>query len=224
MSCDPYPDNWGKTTIRFAEDNICGWVAQPANTWSNLAYIIFALVMVWEIQKFKILNRIMWGFPITSALIGLTSGFYHASATFIGQFFDFAAIYVFGAYLIYLALNRRNIRQKYLLTGLGVMIVILLLTLWFLPFLRIYIAFGMLFVLLYVEFTNKVKPATYRNLYIGLSVFALAYGIWLLDQRYIWDIDHVEHFINGHAIWHVLTAVSIYFGYKHYSQESLNNR
>lgn len=218
MNCSNYPLFLGEPTIKFAEDNLCGWVIQPANTWSNLTYLVIALLISWDLSKTVNRNKVLWGFPVVASIIGLSSGFYHASATFVGQFLDFASIYILGAYLIYLVLSRRQIKQIHLLYLLGLLISALLLTLWFFPFLRIWLAFGLLFCLIYLELKSPLKPATFKNLYFALGFLALAFIPWLLDLFYIWDLDSLEHWVNGHAIWHIVNSISIYFGFRHYSQ------
>ncbi len=46
----PLPDGcpwsgWTLPNLKWCEDNVCAWVTAPANTWSNLAYIFFSLLM-----------------------------------------------------------------------------------------------------------------------------------------------------------------------------------
>jgi Ceramidase len=216
LACESLYSNLGKPTIQFAENNLSGCIAQPANTFSNIAYIIIAIMAAFVLAKTK--SKLLYLFPFVYVLIGFTSGFYHASATFVGQFFDFFSIYMLGSVLIYFAAKRSlNISTKlltfiliFLTFGLGFV-------LWYAPFLRIFIAFGELFLLLYLEYKNrKLYHTTYTHFATALRVFLVAFGIWMLDETMIWDIDWLEHYINGHAIWHILTAVSLWFVFKHY--------
>jgi hypothetical protein len=58
-------------------------VAQPSNAWSNLAYIIASLFILYEVM-FKKQPKFLLGFAFSVFLIGISSFFYHASATFVG--------------------------------------------------------------------------------------------------------------------------------------------
>jgi Ceramidase len=208
--------NLGTPTIQFAENNLSGCIAQPANTFSNIAYLVVAICALYLLRKTKI--KPLYLFPFTFAIIGLSSAFYHASATFVGQFFDFFSIYILGSTLLYFAaLPFIKTRQSGLLILLAFLTITLGFTLWFAPYLRIVIAFSELFFLIYLEYLNRKNTSEYRWLFTrALQVFILAFGVWLLDLNYIWDIDWLEHYINGHAVWHVLTAVSMWYVFRYY--------
>lgn len=227
--CSPYSQNLGTPTIKFAEDNVCGYIAQPANTWSNLAYLVIALMIASELKKAK--NKtVLWGFVPVYAFMGVTSAFYHASATFVGQFFDFGSIYLFAAFILFLALDRLKIFEtKKLLWVLSGVTLLMFVLLWFLPVLRIYLFAGQIVVFLWVELgltkSEKLKvkneeSSNYKfvNLYLALGIFFLAWGFWWLDELYIWKDPATMHFVNGHTLWHVLTAVSLYFVYRFYTK------
>jgi hypothetical protein len=215
-TCESTFLNLGKPTIQFAENNLPGCIAQPANTISNLGYIIVGIIAFMTIAKAA--KKQLYLFPFAFILIGISSGFYHASATFVGQFFDFFSIYILGSVLIYFAAQRLTTMSSKSLTFVLALVTIGLgCVLWFAPFLRIYIAFGELFLLLYLEWNSRrVFTVSYRHFATALKVFVVAFGVWVLDETMIWDIDWLEHYINGHAIWHVLTAVSLWFVFKHY--------
>ncbi len=33
-------DSFAPATSRFCEDAVCGWIREPANTWSNVGFIV----------------------------------------------------------------------------------------------------------------------------------------------------------------------------------------
>jgi hypothetical protein len=210
-------ESLGSPTIQFAEDNLPGCIAQPANTFSNLAFVFVAMMIFYSLRKEKFSS--LYLFPVIYILIGLSSGCYHASSTFVGQFFDFFSIYMLGSLLIYSSAKILSNRYKNILSISSVLITVLLgVILWFAPYMRIYIAFLELFLLIYIEFNVKQKYPNYnsKNFLSALLIFIIAFGIWLLDVTYLWDLDKIEHIINGHAIWHILTSVSLYFVFLHY--------
>jgi hypothetical protein len=216
MKCEsPYLNlNLGAPTIKFAEENICGWIAQPANTFSNISFIIVALIIFSEIKK-RALPKTLYGFPITIFIIGLASFFYHASATFIGQFLDFDAIYVFTAYICFLAFSQKyENRLRLLIIALVVTVLIQSLLLWYIPSIRIVIFALELLGFLVVEFTNNQKDNNIQYLRSALAIFLVSWSIWLLDILHIWDYKPLQHILNGHAIWHIGTSISLYFVYR----------
>ena len=227
-TCSPYSQSLGKPTIQFAENNLCGFIAQPANTWSNLAYLIIALKIALELKQAR--NKtVLWGFVPVYMLLGLSSGFYHASNTFVGQFFDFGTMYIFVAFIIFLALNDLKIwKTSKLITFLSILTGLLIISLWFLPFLRIWFFAFQIIIFLIIEL--KYKPNSkhqdktikkdFKNLYLALFWFFGAWGFWWLDKLYIWQDPVTMHYFNGHALWHILTAVSLYFVYRFYDQGS----
>jgi hypothetical protein len=227
-TCSPYSQALGKPTIQFAEDNICGFVAQPANTFSNLAYLIIALKIALELKQAKN-QTVLWGFVPVYALMGFTSAFYHASATFVGQFFDFGSMYIFSAFILFLAIESLKIwKTKSVLLILSFQTVILLILLWFLPFLRIWLFAIQIFIFLIIQLNHKSKDKTedqvpktnFKNLYLALFWFFTAWTFWWLDELNIWKDVVTMHYFNGHALWHALTAVSLYFVYKFYNSNA----
>ena len=52
---------------------------------------------------------------------------------------------------------------------------------------------------------------------MALGTFLLAFGIWILDVKEI-VCDAKNHFLQGHAVWHVLNAFCFYFLYRFYRQ------
>jgi len=151
-ACNPYSQNLGKPTIQFAEDNICGYIAQPANTWSNLAYLILALKIAQELRQAN--NKtLLWGFVPIFIFMGLASGFYHATATFVGQFFDFGSIYLFAAFILFLSLVKLKIwSPRITLILISLITLSLFILLWFVPVLRIWLFATEIIVFLIVEY------------------------------------------------------------------------
>lgn len=212
--CDNLQNFLGSPTIQFAEDNISGCLAQPANTFSNLAFILVGVWCIFLLRKTKFKD--LYLFPLSFIIIGLSSGFYHATATFVGQFFDFFSIYILGSVLLYFAIKHFIKSKFWLIVGLSIFTILLGFILWFLPFLRIIIAIIELFALIYLGRKNWSKHVNTKPFKTALLVFVGSFIVWNLDLFYIWNIDTVEHFINGHALWHILNSISLYFAFRYY--------
>ena len=61
---NPHPPNcpWhssadllGAPNIKWCEATLCGWISEPANTWSNLLYLVSALALYLACQHYRLL-------------------------------------------------------------------------------------------------------------------------------------------------------------------------
>ena len=43
----------GLPNVKWCEETLCGVIAEPANTWSNLAYLVVAVALWWFTRKDK---------------------------------------------------------------------------------------------------------------------------------------------------------------------------
>ena len=162
------------------------------------------------------------GAAVVMCLIGLSSGFYHATLTFLGQYLDVMSMYVLGALLICGALWRRGSLSESTALALFVgMLVVLGVAQYVEPELR-----RVLFALVLVpgialEATGRVHgvaPPDRRlaPLRWGILLMVLGYGCWLLDQHDVLCWPH--SLVQGHAAWHTLTALSAVLLVAHYAR------
>jgi hypothetical protein len=200
-------------------------VRQPSNTWSSLAYAFMGLLVVahsYSLPNKKPFTRL---FAILLCLmmltIGIGSAFYHASLTFIGQFADFSGMYLMSSFILVYALYRRyslpEIRVVLFYLGINLVLALLL---YFVPETRRTL-FGILILLsliLEIYYAGSAKPSINRYwFYGGLLVFAAAYGIWIIDDERI--LCSPESWLQGHALWHLLGAISNGMLYLYYRSE-----
>lgn len=193
-----------------------GWVRQPSNTVSSLAFCLAAgwMALDWRRGGLGRLRPLEAGCLAAGVfLVGATSAVYHASLTFFGQYLDVQSMYLLV--LAAVALNVDALRpgqpRRFALVYFGVNLAlgVLLLTV---PLLRRY-AFGLaLASILVTEVLLRRRglrdwPLT-PLLAAGLTQ-GLAFGIWALDLTHTWCAP--ESLLQGHAAWHVLGAVASAF-------------
>jgi hypothetical protein len=219
MIACPWSD-WQPATIKFCENLLCSWITQPANTWSNLAYILVGILTyrLAERQGHSQLNYI----GVMAVLVGLGSFFFHASSTFAGEVADVGAMFLFANYVLICNWRRwRGVdweRMNRWYTGLMAISMLLLLTLrWvgILLFALLITVAGLIEIRLYWRDRGQVD---YRPLAKLCGLFAAAFLLWSLDRRGIL-CDPDNHILQGHAAWHIINSFCFYQLYRFYAPQ-----
>jgi len=197
-------------------------IKQTANTISSLAFVFSGMIVMIHHPERSHLPRIYSIIiGISCLIIGIGSAFYHASLTFIGQFFDVFGMFLLAVFLLVYAFERIwNLR---LITTLGLFLIFNLILSWIqiaIPETRRYAFAIILIIALLFEryYRNKSNPRIeVQWLRYGISLLAVAYIIWILDNTRTVCFEH--SLIQGHAIWHILGAVSVLFLHRYYVSE-----
>jgi hypothetical protein len=214
---------WEPSTLIWCEQQLCSWVREPANAWSNLSYVIFGIWMINHCWKTKYGHlRLLGSFSI---LIGLMSFFYHATSSFIGEVFDYSAMFFISTFFICMAIARlRNwsyLKVKWWAVGILIPSIALLVKFKILGAFLFGVqiaAAAIMEIQLYKRFPSKPH---YRWAFAAVSLFLAAYGVWTLDKERI-VCSPTTHWISGHAIWHLMTAAALLCMYRFYHQFTLN--
>lgn len=214
------PDDCFCELIRFGET-----LRQPSNTWSSLAYALIGLLVMGHNYNLPNKKPFSHNFGLLMCLmmmtIGIGSAFYHASLSFLGQFADFFGMYLMSSFILVYALYRRfHLPEAPVILLYIAILSILGYLLVYMPELRRTL-FGILLVLalgLEIYYATSQKPQIRAIwFYGGLAMFALAYGIWIIDDERI--LCSPESWLQGHALWHLLGAISNGMLYLYYRSE-----
>ena len=224
-------DDWQPATCLktgcFCESaNVQSPVRQTANTYSSLAFVFSGMIVLSRMRQKHSAKRLQGGYSaimgISSIIIGVGSAFYHASLTFIGQFFDVFGMFLLTAFMLVYAWERIwNLR---LTTTLSLYLALNLFLSWLqiaIPDTRRYVFTIILIVALLCEyyFRMKAKPQIEVHwLRYGINLLAVAYIIWILDNTR--TICFENSLLQGHATWHILGAVSVLFLNRYYASEA----
>lgn len=211
-------DGFTPGTVSFCEERLCGWVAEPANAWSNLAFLFVGLYLLRLAQRDRRAPLYLCG--ATSILVGIGSFLFHMSGTFIGEFFDLSAMFLIGSLMVtmearrFVPMSMVRLTMLYLAISVGSMLAVL-------AFRTVGIAlFGVQVALIYVSniyWKARKAKVIHRHAFRLGTAFALAFGIWLLDLGKVVCAPN-NHVFTGHSAWHILTALCLYFFYKHQEQ------
>lgn len=211
-----------KATLRFCEDPLCGWVVEPANTWSNIGFIVVGVWILIASSQFthRLESRLFGWIPIS---IGMMSGFFHMSQTSLGQVLDFSTMYMASSLVITLNLQRMGkIGSGVQILGafIGLFAISTLAIILFRPIeIPLFVSHGVIWAI--TEWLLSRRPSQAGVRYDSLIGVALAMSaamlVWLLDFHGI-VCDPDNHWINGHAIWHLFNAIGIFHWFSFYRQ------
>lgn len=212
----------GLPNVKWCEETLCGVISEPANTWSNLAYLLVALGLFLATRRDS--NRTLRFWAPVAFWVGLTSFAYHATVAFVTQVFDFWGMYFFFGLVLLLNLLRMGTVAKasffrtlyvtiFSLTALtvvvakaglpiqGIVVVMIVLTL---------VTEG-------IASRRSSQRVDHKWLGVTLLFIAVAVTFSATDASGL-RCDPSDHFFPGHAIWHVLGAGAMAFAHLHYRQ------
>ena len=217
----PLRELGGLPNVKWCEETLCGVIAEPANTWSNLAYLVVAAWLWWFTRKDESRTLRFWA-PV-AFWVGITSFAYHATVSFLTQVFDFWGMYFFFGLVLLLNLIRmgklgadRLFKTLYLSIG-GLTVFTVVVAKLHLPVQGI-VALMLVLILLTEGLASRVTRAgSYRYLGLSLLAVAIAFGFSASDATGA-RCDPKDHVFQGHAIWHVFGSISMAFAHLHYRQ------
>lgn len=220
----------------FCEAQRDGFIRQPINTYSNLAFVLVGLWILavaradWSKGARHNLMLSHRAYPIVFGLaavaIGVGSFFYHASLTFIGQWFDVMGMYLFVSFaMVYSFARLRPFQPFYFIVGYLVLNTMLGYLLVVNPAIRRQVFAAMVWTALALEILVwLVESPKIEKRWLAASVASLAFGyaIWMLDESGAWCAP--MSWWQGHALWHLLTALAAGLLFVYYrSEETIPN-
>jgi len=214
---EPFSSLW-LPNVRWCEAQLCSVVVEPANTWSNLAYVFAGLALLWLGARQH--DRTLRIFGAAEIVVGISSLVYHMSFSGILQVLDFFGMYVFTNLLLGLNLVRSGAlsRSRFWPVYAGSVLALTALTvaLRFTPFPIQGIVFVLILGIVATELRQRTAPPAGRRwFFASLATLTVAAGFSAADVTGVF-CDPENHFVQGHAIWHVLGAISLVFAAFHY--------
>jgi hypothetical protein len=216
----------GAPNIKWCEQTLCQWISEPANTWSNLGYLIVGLyILFYSIQKQH--NSQLKQFGPLVIFMGAMSFFYHMSNFYLTQILDFIGMFFFVGWILAINLLRLELIKKsqfvWFNLGLGICLTILLHAMYMLGLkFQVIILLAAIVIMITEKLAAKKTKINYNWLFSALSLMAIAFTFSMVDGQRIW-CDPSQHgwFSQGHALWHWFGSFAMFAIYKHYSQLEL---
>ena len=182
----------------FCEAVRTGFIAQPANTWSSLAFVF---VGAWILARSP-----MKRYGAATIAIGLGSAFYHASLTFVGQVADIFGMYLLVTFMLVFRAGRW-FGPLYIALNLALLAAQVAF-----PQSRRYLFAAVIAAVLIVETRARVNERKW--LYWALAAMSGGFVLWILDITKRWCDP--RSLLQGHALWHVLGAVAAWCLFRYY--------
>lgn len=236
----------GGNTLHFCEFNRNDLIIkQIANTWSNLAYLFVGFILLsiglkdHLFKKRHELNNLIARHPGFTVMLGVAliylfigSFFYHASLTRTFQILDVAGIYAVViamlAYNIFRAFPTIRLKQNRKLTHKAILAIGLVLNIFVVV--EVYkwninvvfpILIGLLLVFNILHLKNKKVTQHYvRYVWLAISSMSVAGTLWILDRSNV--LCNPTSIFQGHALWHILTAMAVLMTYLSYRTETFS--
>ncbi|MEM1029673.1 MAG: ceramidase domain-containing protein [Myxococcota bacterium] len=212
MTPCPWSD-FAPGTVAFCEARLCAWIAEPSNTWSSLGYVALGIYMfagAWRPAQPRLL-----AVAFAQLAIGVGSFFFHASGTFAGEMVDqFGMFLLSGLILVFAAAQAREWGPTKTVVTYAALVLastasLLVVRPAGIPLFGVQLAAGLGWQIRLWKTTDDPRVrAAHRLFFVALAIFGTSFAIWITDiTGLLCDPDN--HFITGHAVWHVLNAISI---------------
>ena len=214
-----------------------GLVKQPANTWSNFAFILAGLVVAYTVMKgvynhnHNAFTRTVFTpifFSSLAVMLGPGSMAMHATLTPIGGALDMLSMYLICAFMTAYALQRFYNWQawQFTLVFASVILICEYLGTYYQPIPLLHyagnaaFAFFILFAILFETLITYLRKTQIEKRWGFSSVASvlLAFIIWNLWQNDS-PLCDPQSLIQGHALWHILCALALYFLFRFYVSE-----
>lgn len=224
----------GANFCEAARDSL---VRQPANTFSNVGFVVAGLLIAWHAgvrenigTGLSARRNLPTAFACLVVLLGPASAAMHATQSAYGGHLDMASMYLVASFAAAYA-GMRWFRGGTLLfavlfvggvafsevTGLWSVEVPVVMTSGngaFALLLTVAIALEVLIMHRGEAHASRVYA------FALLASILTAFAIWNATKTWLCDPHSL---IQGHAIWHILGAVSAYFLYRYYASEESSN-
>lgn len=217
----------------FCEAARDGWVKQPANTLSNLGFVVAGLAVGWRARTPEHLGDTLprfrglaTAFACLVVVLGPASAAMHATQSAAGGLLDLTSMYLVASFAAAYAVTRWRRGDATSFWQLFVLLVVAceLVGLWDGEIPVVHRAGNAVFALLLavalaVETRLRRIGGTRADLRYGgaaLVTMLVAFTIWVLSQHG-WCDPH--SLVQGHAVWHLLGAVAAYLLFRLYASE-----
>ncbi len=216
--------NYGPPNVNWCEPTTCSIISEPINTWSNLGLILIGLWILFRFRSY--LGRFFGGAVFA---MGSLSFIYHASNNFLTQYIDFLGMYFVMSFLVTGTLLRFfRASQASFFTWYWFIYSLHCVSFMVFHILEVpvqyimYLNLGPVILMEFVIYLRTRKWEEQKFFLFGLFLTLMAQTIALVDIQRIYC--NPSGWVHGHALWHLIGALAVYFFARHYDNHFLNAR
>lgn len=211
----------------FCEAARSGALKQPANSWSNLGFVIAGLLIASRVSSTSLMPvGLQTFYACVVVLLGPASAAMHATQSALGGQLDLLSMYLiagFAASYAWVRLVRRG-PIAFAAAYASCVLACELAGLWTRRIPVVQYAGNLAFALLLVsavaiETVLWQRGETRRTIGFGFAALGsmlVAFFVWNMSQHGWCASDSL---LQGHAVWHLLCAVAAFFLYRLYASE-----
>jgi len=234
------PDECLRLGDCYCEASGPGIAAQPANAWSNLGFVVVGLLVLADGARrrdqspsARMEADLRYGrlYGAVAVFLGLGSFAFHGSLRAWGGFVDVQSMHAFLAFVLSYDLARiHGWRWEAFLGSFAGMLAVFSAVIAVIPPEHGRTLFGVvvaLTILLEVAVSHpRLRPWAPRRIdprrtpwfWTGLGAFGVAFVVWNLSRTGgVWCAP--DSLLQGHALWHLLSAVSVGCFYLYFRSE-----
>ena len=234
----PLAEAFGSPNVQWCEENLCAFVSQPANTWSNLAYLVTTALMLLDVGTLPravsksgaspgtLTRQMLILYPYMNFVCGVLSLIYHLSNIYPTQVLDFVGMFAVTGWCMAANLIRSrtgltttNSAKRFI--SCTMVSVIFATHVLYTHYIKIQVlVMGAIVVimasdLLLCRTVDLRQGRGYGMYWTSLFFLTIAAIASFTDHKRIF-CNPKDHIVQGHAIWHVLSAIALYCLWKHY--------
>ena len=201
---------YGAPNVNWCEPTQCGYINEPANTWSNLPFLIFGILIFQKARK-----SLTSFFGVNVFLMGVFSFTYHASNNFLTQYIDFLGMFLVMSFLLTFATIRffqKTWEDFYKLFWAFFSIHCVIFMIFDITLIPVqYIMALNALPVLFMEVGSSLRSGELLKIYyfwLGLAGMILAQGFAIMDiQRIYCNPENL--WFHGHVMWHLISSLAM---------------
>jgi len=195
-------------TVTFCEEITNNIISRPNYAISNLAYLFISLILFLNVKN----HKIYLPFAVLSLMVGSFSMIYDVKPLYLTQLLDLFAMLMIASLIIFL--NLLKVYKLNIKKCIFIVTAIITLGMFFILILQGHtgnFVFGFFIAVAivseYLSYQKKLHKE-YKYWISSLVIFLLGFLFWLPDG--MGTYCNPISLLNGRAIFHYLTAISIY--------------
>lgn len=197
------------------EPDLCAWIVHPAETWSNLAFVLVAAGLVVRYGRADRQLPVAW-LPRIVLAIGIASAAFHATMGHWLEVLDLAVIFLFTGFLLAANLQHAGLTRPALFAASFIALAAGGVALTFVDPRLGYVGIAAQGVGVLWSAARIPVRGPWRQLAAAIALNQLAaVALWLDRGQIACARGALAHVAQPHVFWHVLSALSLLFFYRY---------